>query len=59
MNKLIKNHLKYNKQIVMTLMTHKITEDVKSFKQKNQVTNIFNPEIITSNINPRIKPNLK
>jgi len=25
-NKLIKDHLKYNKKIVMTLMTHKIGE---------------------------------
>ena len=35
-NKLIKDHLKYNKKIVMTLMNHKINEDVKSFKDKQQ-----------------------
>ena len=35
-NKLIKDHLKYNKKIVMTLMNHKVNEDVKSFKEKKQ-----------------------
>ncbi len=31
-NKLIKDHLKYNKKIVMTLMNHKIGEEAKAFK---------------------------
>lgn len=33
-NKLIKDHLKYNKKIVMTLMNHKVEEESKSFKEK-------------------------
>lgn len=33
-NKLIKDHLKYNKKIVMTLMNHKVEEDSRSFKEK-------------------------
>jgi ABC-type Mn2+/Zn2+ transport system ATPase subunit len=36
-NKLIKDHLKYNKKIVMTLMTHKIGEESKNFKEKLNV----------------------
>lgn len=37
-NKLIKDHLKYNKKIVMTLMNHKIEEDSRSFKEKLNVS---------------------
>lgn len=33
-NKLIKDHLKYNKKIVMTLMNHKVEEESRSFKDK-------------------------
>lgn len=33
-NKLIKDHLKYNKKIVMTLMNHKVEEESKTFKDK-------------------------
>lgn len=36
-NKLIKDHLKYNKKIVMTLMNHKVEEESKSFKEKLSV----------------------
>lgn len=36
-NKLIKDHLKYNKKIVMTLMTHKIGEESRNFKEKLNV----------------------
>lgn len=35
-NKLIKDHLRYNKKIVTTLLNHKIQEDVKAFKDKKQ-----------------------
>lgn len=31
-NKLIKDHLKYNKKIVMTLMSHKVGEESRAFK---------------------------
>ena len=33
-NKLIKDHLKYNKKIVMTLMNHKVEEESRTFKDK-------------------------
>ena len=39
-NKLIKDHLKYNKKIVMTLMNHKVEEESKSFKEK---LGVFHP----------------
>lgn len=35
-NKLIKDHLKYNKKIVMTLLNHKVQEEVKTFKEKKK-----------------------
>ena len=35
-NKLIKDHLNYNKKIVTTLLNNKIQEDVRSFKEKKQ-----------------------
>ncbi len=37
LNKLIKDHLKYNKKIVMTLMNHKVCEESKNFKEKLSV----------------------
>lgn len=40
-NKLIKDHLKYNKKIVMTLMNHKVEEQSKSFKEKLGVLSIL------------------
>lgn len=36
-NRLIKDHLKYNKKIVMTLMNHKVEEESRSFKEKLNV----------------------